>query len=86
MLLCCRGDHVNIHWTGDIDEEGSPLLLVKYYQVWAVGRNGAVDPLSHVVHQSAPCSEADRGGLISLVLVPVGHYSAAFVLEHTPVE
>eukprot|EP00957_Ditylum_brightwellii_P006533 495128-Ditylum_brightwellii.AAC.1 len=86
MLLCCRGHHVHIHWAGDIDEEGSLPLLVKDYQVWTVGRDGAVDPLSHAVHQSTSHTKTDRGGLVGLVLVPVGHNCAAFILEDTPME
>eukprot|EP00957_Ditylum_brightwellii_P127650 9735036-Ditylum_brightwellii.AAC.1 len=86
MILCCRGHNVDIHQSSDIDEEGILLYLAKDNQVWAVGRDGVVDPLSYVVHQSASCAETDIWGLVSLVLVPVGHYCAAFTLENTPVE
>eukprot|EP00957_Ditylum_brightwellii_P101007 7698679-Ditylum_brightwellii.AAC.1 len=86
MLLCCCGHHVDIHWAGDIDEEGILLYLVKDDQVWAVCKDAVVNPLSHVVHQSASRAKTDRWGLVSLVLVPVWHYHAAFVLEDTPVE
>eukprot|EP00957_Ditylum_brightwellii_P124721 9506541-Ditylum_brightwellii.AAC.1 len=36
--------------------------------------------------QSASRAKTDRWGLVSFVLVPVGHYRVAFILENTPVE